>query len=82
MARSGCPCFPLLDGEVEFHECSKNDFPRYSREEAQRKLDTARASTTGATTCKRFDDVNPGVCPGCPEWGKILSPYFAGTPTG
>ena len=66
------------DGEVEFHACSKNDFPAYSYAEAQRKLDTARASTTGATTCKRFDDVNPGVCGGCPEWGKINSPISLG----
>ena len=66
------------DGEVEFHACSKNDFPAYNYAEAQRKLDTAGASTTGATTCKRFDDVNPGVCGGCPEWGRILSPISLG----
>ena len=66
------------DGEVEFHACSKNDFPAYNYAEAQRKLDTAGASTTGATTCKRFDDVNPGVCTSCPQRGKINSPISLG----
>ena len=67
-----------VDGEEEFHARSKNDFPNYNAAETQRKLDTARASTTGATTCRRFDDVNPGVCSGCPHWGNINSPISLG----
>lgn len=65
------------DGDLKFHEWSARDYANYSREETQNKLDRAR-QLTGATTCAKLDDVNPGVCGKCPHWGKINSPISLG----
>lgn len=33
---------------------------------------------SGPTTCEFFNRANPGVCEGCPFWGKIKSPIVLG----
>lgn len=36
------------------------------------------AQTKGPYLCSSFDELNPGVCEGCPHWGKIKSPIVLG----
>lgn len=64
------------DGEVKAHEWSAKDYPDYSPGATTHKLDRAR-QLTGATTCEKFDGVNPGVCQSCPLYQKINSPISA-----
>ena len=68
------------DGVEKAHEWSAKDFPSYTAQETDFKLSRARA-LTGATTCAKLNDVNPGVCQGCPHWGKINSPISLGSGT-
>jgi hypothetical protein len=44
-------------------------------------LDRVR-QLSGATTCRRFHDLNPQVCERCPWWGKINSPIALGRKDG
>jgi len=54
------------DGERLAHEWSSGD-PRYTREETQQRLDRAR-QLSGATTCRRFHELNPKFCERCKFW--------------
>jgi hypothetical protein len=54
------------DGERLAHEWSSGD-PRYTWQETQERLDRAR-QLSGATTCRRFHDLNPQVCERCKVW--------------
>lgn len=65
------------DGEVKAHEWSARDYPAYTYEATQYKLERTR-ELTGATTCAKLNDVNPGVCQLCPHWQKINSPISLG----
>jgi len=65
------------DGDVRAHEWSARDYTGYSAGGTSFKLDRAR-QLTGATTCAKFHDVNPGVCPRCPHFGRIKSPIALG----
>jgi hypothetical protein len=64
------------DGERFAHEWSQGD-ARYSATETNRKLSQAR-KLTGATTCSRFEQLNPAGCQGCPFKGEIKSPISLG----
>lgn len=74
-----------LDGQHFAHEISKGD-PRYSAQ----ATDAARAriaqekarKQSGPPRCTSFDSWRPGVCPKCPFYGKIASPWSVGIPTG
>src|SRR5262249_8163095 len=52
----------------------------YTERETQERLDRARSTLTGATTCARFHELNPEPCERCPHWGKINSPIGLGKP--
>ena len=67
------------DGEVKAHEWSARDYPRYTYNETQHKIDRTKA-LTGATTCAKLDGVNPGVCTSCQFFGEITSPISLGYP--
>jgi len=54
------------DGERLAHEWSSGD-PRYTAEETQARLDRARR-LSGATTCRRFHELNPKFCERCKFW--------------
>jgi hypothetical protein len=54
------------DGERLAHEWSSGD-PRYTWQGTQERLDRAR-QLSGATTCRRFHDLNPQVCERCKVW--------------
>jgi putative DNA primase/helicase len=56
------------DGEKLAHEWSRGD-PRYTWNETQERLDRAR-QLSGATTCRRFHDLNPQVCDRCKFWSS------------
>ncbi len=56
------------DGERLAHEWSKGD-PRYTPDETQERLERLR-QLSGATTCRRFHDLNPQVCERCKFWRK------------
>jgi hypothetical protein len=67
-----------VDGEEKGHEWSQGD-ARYDDAETQDKLERWRAATTGATTCKRFHELNPSICEQCQYWGtKLNSPITLG----
>lgn len=64
------------DGEEKAHAWSSGH-PQYSEKETQEKLDRTRA-LTGATTCAKFESVNPKGCVLCPLRNRIVSPISAG----
>lgn len=61
------------DGEVKAHDWSARDYVGYTYEGTAHKLDRAR-QLTGATTCAKFEGVNPEPCHQCPLRGRINSP--------
>jgi hypothetical protein len=46
----------------------------YTEERMQQKLRDIK----GPYPCSKLDSENPGVCPGCPHWGKITNPLRLG----
>lgn len=46
----------------------------YDEERMARKL----AEIRGPYPCVKMDSENPGICPGCPHWGKITNPLVLG----
>jgi len=64
------------DGEEFAHEWSSGD-PRYTPEETQERLERAR-QLSGATTCRRFHQLNHEACERCTSWQKINSPIVLG----
>jgi hypothetical protein len=65
------------DGDNVALEWSK-DHPEFNAKETLRKVHHWRASTTGATTCARFEQERPAGCRGCKFKGKIASPIRLG----
>jgi hypothetical protein len=61
------------DGEIAAHKISKGH-EGYSPDLTQAKFDLIK----GPYTCTTFDENNAGVCPDCPNWGKIKSPVTLG----
>lgn len=55
-----------------------NGHPDYDHEATETKAEQWRARTTGATTCKKFNQLNPSLCSTCPFLGKITSPVKLG----
>ena len=62
------------DGEALAHEWSSGH-PQYTAAETGNKLLQAR-SMAGPTTCKKFEDLNPAGCQGCPH--RVSSPILLG----
>jgi len=52
--------------------------PSYNANETLRKLNHWKQSTTGPTTCKKFEELRPGGCKGCKFKDKIGSPARLG----
>jgi len=61
------------DGYKSAHRLSKGH-PEYDPDLTDRKVEGIK----GPYLCTRFDEYNPGVCAGCPNWGKIKSPIVLG----
>jgi len=49
-------------------------YPDYSEEATAQKVNNIR----GPYTCAKFDEYNPGICPSCPNLGKVKSPISLG----
>lgn len=62
------------DKESAIHLISK-DYPNYNEKETIRK---AQATQGMPHSCETFNNVNPGVCNGCPHRGKITNPLALG----
>ena len=65
------------DSDRVAHKVSSGD-SRYTFNDTQKRLDRLRSTLTGATTCARFELLNPEGCQGCPHKGKINSPIALG----
>lgn len=76
-------CTKCTDGEAAFHQVGCGD-PRYDEDQTnemfERTRSEAEAKGLGATLCKTYDSLRPGVCPQCPHWGRIPSPLRLGAP--
>lgn len=68
------------DGEKFAHQWSSG-YAGYSHGETAVRLERTRA-LTGATTCSKFEQLNPGPCSTCPLRGKVLSPIALGRQQG
>lgn len=55
-----------------------NEHPGFDTSTTLRKMYQWQNSTTGPTTCDKFEDLNPGGCKGCKFKGKIGSPARLG----
>ena len=62
------------DKESAIHLISK-DYPNYDEKETIRK---AQATQGMPHSCETFNNVNPGICTGCPSRGKITNPLALG----
>lgn len=62
------------DKESAIHLISK-DYPNYDERETIRK---AQATQGMPHSCETFNNINPGVCNGCPSRGKITNPLALG----
>lgn len=45
------------------------------------RMRTKLAEIKGPYPCTKFDSENPGICPSCPNWGKITNPLALGRDT-
>lgn len=61
------------DGDKAAHIISRNH-PEYTPIETIRKMDLIK----GPYRCATFDEYAPGICAGCPNWGKLKSPISLG----
>ena len=52
--------------------------PQYNANETLRKLNHWKQSTTGPTTCKKFEELRPGGCKGCKFRDKVGTPARLG----
>jgi hypothetical protein len=62
------------DKESAIHLISK-DYPNYDEKETIRK---AQATQGMPHSCETFNNVNPGICNGCPSRNKITNPLALG----
>jgi len=62
------------DKESAIHLISK-DYPNYDEKETIRK---AQATQGMPHSCETFNNVNPGICTGCPSRNKITNPLALG----
>lgn len=61
------------DKDKAIHALSKNH-PEYDPRETESKA----SQTKGPYHCASFDSLNPGLCEGCPHFGKLTSPIQLG----
>lgn len=61
------------DGNKAAHKLSC-EHPEYDFDVTERKLRQIK----GPYTCEKFNEYNPGLCSGCPHFGKIKSPIVLG----
>ena len=62
------------DGELAAHKISQGH-EGYSPDSTQAKFDLIK----GPYLCSTFDQNNEGICPDCPNWGKVKSPVNLGS---
>lgn len=65
------------DGDECAHAWSEGH-TTYVPDQTQERLDRLRSKLTGATTCERFESLEPAICARCPHRGKIKSPISLG----
>lgn len=65
------------NGVAAVHAMSAQ-YPGYSREETDRKIQQHIEHGIGPTTCATFESHRPGGCDGCPHAGKITTPLQLG----
>jgi len=65
--------YNCVDHETAIHDMSR-EHPGYSAKKTELKAQ----GTAGPMHCTTFNDLNPGVCEGCPHWGRITSPIQLG----
>lgn len=58
------------DGATAIHKMSEGH-PGYTREKTERKVIPLKDSSY---TCKKFDELNPNICAGCPNFNKVRKP--------
>lgn len=61
------------DRDVAIHKIS-SQYEDYSPEATEYKASQIR----GPYSCETFNKYNPGICPTCPNWGKITNPLALG----
>ena len=62
-----------VDGGKAIHKISEKH-PDYSHDATEEKVGLIK----GPYLCERFNEYRAGVCPSCPQWGKIKSPISLG----
>jgi len=65
-----------VDADSATHKMS-SQHPEYDPAQVEEKVQHLREKG-GPHHCATFDKYNPGVCQGCPHWGKIKSPIMLG----
>ena len=71
--RAGLSVATRCEEKKAIHWLSKGH-PEYDPSETEYKA----KRTKGPYLCEKFNDANPGICEGCPHWGKIKSPIVLG----
>ena len=62
---------PDMTQEEVIHLISRGH-PGYTKEETEAKYEQVRAAQSGPTFCKKFGEINPPGCVGCP-WANIVT---------
>lgn len=66
-----------MKGSEAVHAMSKQ-YPGYSAEETDKKIQQHVEADVGPTTCETFEMHRPGGCDGCPYAGKVTTPLQLG----
>jgi len=74
MWRAGLSIAKFCDDGSKAADMMSNKHPEYTPIETIRKMDLIK----GPYRCATFDEYSPGICTGCPHWGKIKSPISLG----
>ena len=62
--------YNCVDGATAIHNMSQGH-PGYTREKTERKVIPLKDSSY---TCKKFDEINGGICATCPNFEKVRKP--------
>ena len=74
MWRAGLSIAKFCDDGSKAADMMSSKHPEYTPIETIRKMDLIK----GPYRCATFDEYSPGICTGCPHWGKIKSPISLG----
>lgn len=71
-------CLRHADRGAEAVHAMSANYPGYSPEETDRKIQQHQEAGAGPTTCSTFELYNPGGCDDCPYRGKVTTPLQLG----